>query len=304
MTTLELIEVSRTEKSSLVTLSTVVKFASSSLTSAGVVVGCGWMTSLSTVMYAASLSLLTFAFLPFMLIAFGIALPFLMAALVVLSVIVSVVGALFGAPASPADPSLIIDGTVQGYRMTRFGAKILDPYYRWLSRTRHPILWGSVFGTILGAGILWALITWVVLPGEARTVKILVATREAVIERFKNSKQLPLVTDGHLLYKDLAINLPGPVVDGFGQPLEFDVNPPSFRLRSRGFDQRPGTDDFCVTGEVELNRLQQFIRWGKVARELVKDLDLKVENGKLKVGGHLGLRDAAKLITELRCTES
>lgn len=284
-------------------VSSIVKFALTSLATAGVVVGGGWATSLTTVMYGASLSLLTFAALPLVLIAFGIGLPFLMTALVVLSAIVGVFGAMCGALMSPADPSLIVDGTVQGIRISKFGVKILGPYYRWLSRTRHPILWGSVFGAILGTGILWALITWLVLPGEARTAKILVATREAVLQNFQKTRQLPPVNNGAILYKDLDIDLPGPVVDGFGQPLEFEAHPPSFRLRSRGFDRQPGTDDFCVTGEVELNRLQQLIRWGKVAKALVQDLELKFENGKVEVGGKVGLRDAAKLITELRCSD-
>lgn len=279
------------------------KFAATSLIFAAALVGGGWATSLTTVMYGASLSLLTFAVLPFALIAFGIALPFLMAALVVLSAIVGAVGVLFGAPVAPADPTLILDGATEGFRISRFGMRILEPYYRWLSRTRHPILWGGVVGATLGTGILWALITWLVLPGEARTAKILVATREAVLQRFQKTRQLPAPKDGQLLYQDLAINAPGPVLDGFGQPLEFDVQAPSFRLRSRGFDQQPGTDDLCVTGEVELNRLQQLIRWGKVAKALVQDLELKFENGKVNVGGKLGMRDAAKLITELRCTE-
>lgn len=265
--------------------------------------GGGWATSLTTVMYGASLSLLTFAVLPFVLIAIGIGLPFLMTALVVLSAIVGALAAMCGALVSPVDPSLIIDGTVQGVRISKFGVRILGPYYSWLSRTRHPVLWGSVFGAILGTGILWGLITCLVLPGEARTVKILVATREAVLASFQKTKQLPPVNNGSILYKDLGIDLPGPVVDGFGQPLEFDAQPPSFRLRSRGFDRRPGTDDFWFTGEVELNRLQQLIRWGKIAKTLVQDLEFKFENGKLNVGGRVGLRDAAKLITELRCSE-
>lgn len=284
-------------------MSSIAKFALSSLAAAGAVVGGGWATSLTTVMYGASLSLLTFALFPFLLIAFGLALPFLLAALVVLSVLACVLGALFGAPASPADPSMIVDGAVEGFRISRFGAKILAPYYRWLGRTRHPVLWGSVFGSILGVGILWGLITWLVLPGEARTVKILLATRDAVLEHFSKADQLPPVNNGSLLYTDLGIDLAGPVVDGFGQPLEFDAQPPSFRLRSRGFDRRPGSDDFCVTGEVELNRVQQLIRWGKAAKALVQDLELKFENGKVEVGGKVGLRDAAKLISELRCSD-
>ena len=279
------------------------KFLLSAFATAASVVAGGWMTSLSMVMYTATLSLLTFAFLPFALIALGIALPFLMAVLVLLSFVASVIGGILGEAITPADPSLVIDGASVGAQSASYGVRILAPYYKWLSRMRHPALWGMPVGGVIGAGILWGLITWYLLPREARTAETLVATRDAVIARFKTTQVLPPVKNGHLLYKDIEIDLPGPVVDGFGQPLEYDSQLPTFRLQSRGFDQRPGTDDFCITGKVELNGVQKLLRWKELAKNVVKNIEFKFENGQLKIRGKVGIRDAAKLITDLRCAD-
>ncbi len=285
-------------------LAAVTKFMLTTFITAVLVAGGGWMTSLSTVMYAASISLFTFAFLPFVLILVGIAIPLLALVAVIFGMIMALVGAAFGVGgAANPDPTLVVDGAISGIKVTREGARILKPYYSWLSRTRHPVLWGGVAGTFLGAVLLWGLITWLVLPGEARTVEILVTTRDAVIQRFKDTRQMPPANAGQLKYQDIGINLPGPVVDGFSQPLEFDVQLPSFRLRSRGFDRRPGADDFCTTGQVELNALQKLIRLKDAAKQLAKKFEFKIENGKLKIAGELKLRDAAKLIAELRCAE-
>lgn len=284
-------------------VATVVTFLLTSLLTAALIGVGGWMTSLSMVLYGASLSLLTFALLPFVLILLGIAVPFLMAAVVMLSLVASVIGPLLGQAVEPVEPAAVVDGAMSGIEITSFGGRIMAPYYRWLTTTRHPALWGGVAGVVVGAGLLWGLITWHVLPGEARTVQILTATRDAVLEQFRATKQLPPVTGGHLLYKDMGMEIAGPVVDGFGLPLEYDVQLPSFRLRSRGFDQRPSADDFCLTGEVELNALQKLVRWKDAAKQLVKDFDFKIEDGKLMIRGQLGLRNAAKLITALRCSD-
>lgn len=289
-----------TPLSALATLATFL--LTSLLTAVSIGVG-GWMTSLSMVFYGAGVSLLTFALLPFVLILLGIALPFLTAAVVMLSLVASVIGPLLGEPVEPVEPAAVIDGAMSGIEITSFGGRIMAPYYKWLTTTRHPALWGGVVGVVVGTGLLWGVITWHVLPGEARTVQILTVTRDAVLEQFKATKQLPPVNGGHLLYQDLGWEMTGPVVDGFGQPLEYDVQLPSFRLRSRGFDQRPGSDDFCLTGEVELNALQKLVRWKEAAKQLMKGFDFKIEEGKLTIRGQLGLRNAAKLITALRCSD-
>jgi hypothetical protein len=284
-------------------MATVATFLLTSLLTAALIGVGGWMTSLSMVFYGAGVSLLTFALLPFVLILLGIALPFLMAAIVMLSLVASVIGPLLGEPVEPVEPTAVIDGAMSGIEITSFGGRIMAPYYKWLTTTRHPALWGGVVGVVVGTGLLWGLITWHVLPGEARTVQILTVTRDAVLEQFKATKQLPPVNGGHLLYQDLGLEMAGPVVDGFGQPLEYDVQLPSFRLRSRGFDQRPGSDDFCLTGEVELNAFQKLVRWKEAAKQLMKGFDFKIEEGKLTFRGQLGLRNAAKLITALRCSD-
>ncbi len=285
-------------------MSTVIKFLLATFISFAAIFIAGWTTSLSMVMYAASLSLFTFAFFPFLLIIVGIALPFVGLTLFLLSIFAAVIAPLGGGiPANTVDPESLVDGALHGAKVARFGSRMFDTYYRWLARTRHPLLWGTVVGTFLGAVSLWGLITWLVLPGEARTAEILVTTRDAVILQFKEMQQMPPVRDGHLLFRDIGIDLPGPVVDGFGQPLDFTIREPSFRLHSNGFDRRPGSDDMCTTGEVELSALQKLKRWTKIAAKVASTLEFKLVDGKVKINGKLNLRDAAKQITELRCGE-
>src|SRR5439155_4751853 len=83
---------------------------------------------------------------------------------------------------------------------------LVGPYYRFLARRRHPLFWGLGGGVLLGALLLWALIGAVVLPGEARTGKILIDAKD----RIEHSYQ-----EGHKFPTSLA-DCGAPTVDGFG----------------------------------------------------------------------------------------
>lgn len=275
------------------------KFLLATLASALIVLGLGWTTSLSTAMYGATLSLVAFATLPLILILSGILLPFLMLTVLMVSILVSAIAACLGVAPIDVPDCNPIEGAFHGAEISHFGWKIMVPYYRWLSKTRHPVVWGSVAGVFLGGVILWGLVTLLVLPGEKRTVEILSQTKDLILQRFDQEQKMP-PTKGNLLCRDIGIDQPGPVLDGFNRPLIFEVQETKFRLRSLGFDGKEGRDDFCIAGQGVLKgRLNKAIAFVK---GLAPKLDIKFENGKWRAM-KVKLQMAPQLINQLRCPE-
>jgi hypothetical protein len=217
------------------------------------VVALGWFTGVRRVMHGALLSLAVGAFLPFVVVAAGIA----------LSLLVVVLGLL---------AALLAEGGVEvphdaGASVGELGLRLVGPYYRFLARRRHPVFWGVPIGALAGGLGLWALLATIVLPGEARSA-VAIAGAQADVERcYARTSRYPEPTpEGHLLRRDLDPAAgEGAVRDGFGRPLRYEKRGrwkvASYRLRSDGFDGRPGGgDDLCRSGVTRLGRLAEAVR--------------------------------------------
>ena len=202
------------------------------------VVGSGWLKGPRTVMHGALLSLATLALLPYVL-AIGV--------IFALSAVL-----LFGAGFPLAHPYGIADGVAKG------GAWFAAHYYGLVARQRHPLFWGVPAGVLFGGLMLWALIAVIVVPGEARTVRIFGQTRATLDRTYRDTGEFPrpdaqghlsaAVSDGHAA--------PGLVVDGFGRPVRYQLTGrwkvASWVLVSSGFDGQPGADDLCLSGGTQL----------------------------------------------------
>ncbi|MDB5339277.1 MAG: hypothetical protein JWN70_4896 [Planctomycetaceae bacterium] len=138
-----------------------------------------------------------------------------------------------------------------GFKIYEAVADGIGPYYRWLFGITRPLLWGACFGATIGLAALWAITVGIRQPGEQETKMILTRVRDAVIKQFEETGKLPPRTERQLLCRDICIERDGFVTDSFGRPLDYDVREPTFRLRSMGYDGRPGADDLCMIGRVE-----------------------------------------------------
>jgi hypothetical protein len=205
------------------------------LTAAAVVI-LGWTTGIRAAMHATFLVLAVAAFLPFLIILA------LLLALVIVSAIVTF-------PALGHGDVGGFDGA--GEAIISGGNRFLvGPYYRFLARRRHPVFWGVAGGVLLGALLLLAVIGILIIPGEARTARILLEAQRKIENR--NGFPRSLAECG------------APAIDGFGRPLEYQVAGKwileSYRLSSLGFDGKPGTDDLCVSGSTRTIKLANAVK--------------------------------------------
>ena len=127
----------------------------------------------------------------FLALAVAALLPFLITLAVLLAI--TVVGAILLAPLAVGShgggAEILIDAKLP---VVRAGNRFLvAPYYRFLARRRHPLFWGTGGGVLLGALLLWALIGAVVLPGEARTTKILIDAKDRIEHAYQDGHGFP-----------------------------------------------------------------------------------------------------------------
>ena len=225
------------------------KFTLSSLVTTALVIGIGWFSGAKLVMHGAFIAVAATALLPFLILAVILFLPtmiMLSCGLIGMFMAIEGVGLEMGADAAWASRGVV------------------PWYYRFMANQKHPFFWGVPCGLVIGAGILAMLIAIWIVPGETRTVEILAET-QAVIERvYKDKGAYPQPDeDGHLTRAALGLeeddSADGVVLDGFGRPLRYEVEGrwklATYRLKSDGYNGRPGQDDFCLAGSTKLGKL-------------------------------------------------
>ncbi len=222
------------------------------LCSTSLVMLIGWMTSVRPMIYGVVLSWFALAFLPFVIIAIGIVLPFLMLLAFIASIFIGLLTILMGGGAIVAAEVPLIG---YSFELIPLGVVFVKPFYSWLFRIKHPIIWGIVVGALLGAVGLGILLMTVILPGERRTTEILMVAQNAVHDFHKKHGKLPDGKDGFLRLDEGGKS--EAVVDGFGRPLLYSHATAQFQLKSIGFDGKVGGgDDFCVHDQVKLTKWQ------------------------------------------------
>jgi hypothetical protein len=192
------------------------------------VVLAGWFTGLRAVMHGVFLTVAVAAFLPLVVIGFG----------------VLVMGLVLVLAALTCD-----DGAGAGVEFVLLGTQLGPPYYRWLGRQRHPVFWGIPLGLLLGGVLLWGLIALLILPGESLTARILTEAHLEVERLRRETGRHPPPTPQGALALDRGGRVQV-VRDGFDRPLHYRVAGSgavsSYVITSLGYDGRPGRDDLCV----------------------------------------------------------
>jgi hypothetical protein len=203
-----------------------------------------WAVGLRTAMHGALLVVAVFAFLPILIVGA------LLLAIMIGGFIVALLFGLFGHGSEPPDiASPLGEAVIAGG-----GRFLIGPYYRFLASRRHPLFWGLSGGVLLGGLLLLALIAVLILPGEARTSRILIDAKDKLDRAYQA---------GHGFPKSLGES-GAPTLDGFGRPLEYRVTGKwmlaRYRVASLGYDGKPGGgDDLCVSGST------RTLQWANAA---------------------------------------
>ena len=231
------------------------KFAICALLTAVMVAIAGWFTGAQLVLRGALITVAAAALLPFVIVVAIIVIPF------VIGMVFALSGMLLPAVLSWA---LGYDGS-PGWLIVDRAGWLISRYYRLLARQKHPLFWGVPAGLLLGAVALGVLMATLIVPGESKTVQILAQTQASIGRVYDSTGSYPKPDeDGHLSWAALGSvdqnrQTEGVVLDGFGRPLRYEFRGTwkiaSYRLRSYGFDGRPGRDDLLLTGSSELGRL-------------------------------------------------
>jgi hypothetical protein len=223
---------------------------------AAVVFAGGWITDMRRTAHGALLTVAGFAFLPFVIIAGGIALGLFLMGMSMFAAILGGGGAVGGLEIS--EPFI------------ELGARSIGPYYSFLMRRRHPIFWGVPLGVLAGGLALWGFLAIFVIPGEADTVQILIDAQSQLDQRYARGDGYPKPTaDGHLLFRDIYPDASeaGILEDGFGRPIRYQLRGrwklATYALHSYGHDGQPGKDDFCREGGTKFGRFAQAIHIGR-----------------------------------------
>jgi hypothetical protein len=240
------------------------------------VVVLGWFTGAREVMHGALISIFAAALLPFAII--GGVLLLLMIVALVLTLPAAVVGA------DPPDVDAVTD---LGEPVVEVGIKFAQPYYRFLGSRRHPVFWGIPAGGLLGALLLWVIITLVILPGETRTAHKLAEAKVAIEAIHKQTGKLPQPdANGHLVIADKAVD------DGFGHPMAYAVSGifkgGSWTLTSSGFDRSDPADDLCIEGQTGIVK---WVERARTVKQMVEGL----------LGKQPSTKDRLAAVKALRC---
>lgn len=215
---------------------------------AAVVVGASWFTGLQTVFGAALVGVAVFAFLPFVIIAAGLAL--FVVALAFMMMLAALTEGAGGGDASVGEV---------GASIAEVGGWLVGPYYRFLGRQTHPLFWGIPAGVLVGGVITGGLFALLVLPGERATARAMGEAQGHIEAVYEDDGSFPEADDGRLLVDGEAVE------DGFGTPLRYEVKGrwklASWQLRAAGADGEFGTDtDFCLSGTTKLAEAVDTVR--------------------------------------------
>ena len=231
------------------------RFALTSLVIAAAVVGVGWATGIKAAASNVLMGVAVFAFWPFVFLGLALALACLV-------VVLAVLAAALGSDVPPETDGLI--GVVEaGAGLSESTAHL---YYGLLSRVRHPVAWGVPMGFLCGGLLLGAFVAAVVWPGETRTAVALAHAQDLVEAAYDKDKSYPdPAGPGHLTHEAIAargvpVSGAGPVLDGFGRPLRYEVTgsgrSAAYSIRSDGYDTASAKDDLEVRGETTLHALR------------------------------------------------
>jgi hypothetical protein len=233
------------------TTRTRLQFSAAALAVCAVVTALGWLSDLRAVFHGTIIVMSVAAFLPLFL-ALAIVLAFLaMSAVAILS-------------GDPDAAPLASDAYATSEGLVVFFRRVFVPYYRFLFTRRNPALLGAACGFLLGALLVWALLSRLVLPGEVCTLKRMAAIQGAIEQRHYPNPLPGQRIDRAMLGQEAkgwpfcAAPATGPdgsaaiLLDGFGRPLTYKVAGrwplTSYRLSSLGYDGKESSDDLCLGG--------------------------------------------------------
>jgi hypothetical protein len=236
----------------------------------------GWFTGVQQVMHTALLSVTVFAFFPVIILAAVILIPIiLMLALMLISIISGDGGD------GSVNPEAQIPSVV-----------FLHEYYEWMARQRSPYFWGVPVGVLLGGAILWGLISWLIVPKEMKTSESLLRAERSVKVQYEAKKSFPTPGANHSFPQTLNQENSPPLLDGFGRPFLYHVTQNggqmSYRIKSLGFDGKPGKDDLCVAGSTGPDWAEKLVAAVKLWNRVRPDQAIPV-------------KDRLQLVRDLKC---
>ena len=241
-----------------------IRFAIAGVASALLIVILGFTTDLRWFAHGTLIGLGAIAFLPFVIIAIGIAIPLI---IMFISFCVTFI-------ASFGDSNVDVNvDTVGDTGLVHAGVQMTPHYYRFLftrfiARRRFPVFWGIPCGLLAGALVLTAYLWIAVIPGEARTAEILLDLQERIDQHYARTSRFPAPKDGQLMLESLDEEAPasqrGPALDGFGRPLVYEKRGhwkvASYLLKSHGHDGISSRDDLCRGDATKLAKFASAIR--------------------------------------------
>jgi hypothetical protein len=255
-----------------------------------VVLLSGWFTGIKQVMHTALLSVTVFAFLPVIILAAVILIPIiLMLTLIVIGLLASLLSGDGGggdigggeADANSATPEAQTASVV-----------FLHEYYEWMARQRSPYFWGVPVGVLLGGAILWGLISWLIVPKEMKTSEALLRAEQSVKVQYEAQKSFPTPGANHSFPQAPDQENSPPLLDGFGRPFLYHVtkngSQMSYRIKSLGFDGKPGKDDLCVAGSTGADWAEKLVAAVKLWNRVRPDQAIPV-------------KDRLQLVRDLKC---
>jgi hypothetical protein len=217
-----------------------------------VVLLAGWFSGVRETANVAMGSVLSVAFLPFVIIS-------LILFILIFAMMWAVVASLFAG-------ELLVAAVVEAAREGAIGATAeglgtinIPGYYRWLFSIRHPYFWGSFAGIFFGALLLFALIALFITPGERQTAQVLKAAQLRIDQTYAYTGDYPAPTaSGGLLLDGVT------VTDGFGRPVKYTVTGKwkvkSYNLSSSGYDGVASDDDMSVSGAMGLAKAINLVK--------------------------------------------
>jgi hypothetical protein len=210
-------------------------FVGASLLVGGITAGVGLVTDLRLAVDASLAAVALIAFFPVIVI---VGLLLVLVACGICFVAIAVVAAWVGDPAPALEGAALIADPAVG--IIGSSDTFVPWYYRVLGRIRHPFFWAVPTGLLIGGLVMAAMLAFHVWPAEARTAATMLEIKAAIERERAASGKVPK-------------ELPGTWSDGFGRPFVYEVSGvwkmASWRLRSLGFDGKPGRDDLCMHGQ-------------------------------------------------------
>jgi MFS family permease len=143
----------------------------------------GWFTDIRGVMHSVLIGLFVTAFFPFVFVA-------TVTCVVVGFVLFLAVLSLFGVGDGAGDVADAgTDLVYSSVRLSRWGA---PRYYAILMSVRHPAIWGSVVGLLAGGLLLWGLVSWIIVPRELVTSRVLAEAADQLMRTQRQTGRFPV----------------------------------------------------------------------------------------------------------------